>query len=67
MIDSTGHIKLIDFGFAKRLSNTQNLRTHTNCGTMGYTAPEVITGQTGYSFSADLWSFGILLVELLSG
>lgn len=65
MIDSEGHIKLIDFGFAKRLS--ENVRTFTNCGTLGYTAPEVITGKSGYSFQADLWSFGILLVELLSG
>lgn len=67
MIDGEGHIKLIDFGFAKRLSEHTNWRTTTNCGTLGYTAPEVISGQTGYSFSADLWSFGILLTELLTG
>lgn len=67
MIDSEGHIKMIDFGFAKRLTSQNNFRTFTNCGTLGYTAPEVITGKSGYSFSADLWSFGILLCELLIG
>ena len=44
MIDSEGHIKLIDFGFAKVLEDRNNLRTYTNCGTIGYTAPEVIAG-----------------------
>jgi serine/threonine protein kinase len=70
MIDDEGHVKLIDFGFAKRLnftSNTTDSKTYTNCGTIGYVAPEVVSGNTGYSFAADLWSFGILSVELLTG
>jgi len=67
MIDYEGHIKLIDFGFSKKL-NTFESKTYTNCGTLGYAAPEVICGNTvGYSFSADIWSFGILLLELLTG
>jgi len=64
MIDADGHIKLIDFGFSKLLKSKQ--RAFTNCGTVGYTAPEVLGG-SGYSYQADVWSFGILLVELLSG
>jgi serine/threonine protein kinase len=66
MIDNTGHVKLIDFGFAKQLSQSNDTRTYTNCGTLGYTAPEVISGR-GYSYPADLWSFGIVLAELLTG
>jgi serine/threonine protein kinase len=51
MIDSTGHVKLIDFGFAKKLYKQNNFRTSTNCGTIGYTAPEVLGGiSSGYSF-----------------
>lgn len=51
MIDYEGHIKLIDFGFAKKLSERSNYRTKTNCGTIGYTAPEILLGlTTGYSF-----------------
>jgi serine/threonine protein kinase len=66
MIDDQGHIKLIDFGFAKKLNG--DMRTTTNCGTLGYAAPEVVTqAANGYTFSADLWSFGILLIELLTG
>lgn len=68
VIDKEGHIRLIDFGFAKRLSSTSKNRTFTNCGTMGYTAPEILLGSSlGYSFEADIWSYGILLCELISG
>lgn len=70
MIDRGGHAKLIDFGFARQLTKATNFKTHTNCGTMGYTAPEVLANQTsnqGYSFESDIWSFGIMLSELLAG
>jgi serine/threonine protein kinase len=68
MIDYDGHVKLIDFGFAKLLSDRTSYRTKTNCGTIGYTAPEILLGLThGYSFQVDLWSFGIMIAELLSG
>ena len=40
MIDAQGHAKLIDFGFAKQMNGTA--RATTNCGTLGYTAPEVL-------------------------
>lgn len=66
MIDLEGSIKLIDFGFAKQLSSQNNFRTTTNCGTVGYTAPEVLLGgSNGYSFQADIWSYGILICEMI--
>jgi len=70
MIDRDGHAKLIDFGFARELTKKMSFKTYTNCGTMGYTAPEVLLNQnsnSGYSFEADIWSFGIMLSELLTG
>ena len=67
MIDYEGHIKLIDFGFSKKLSD-KNQRTKTNCGTIGYTAPEILMGtHSGYSYAVEIWSFGIMLAELLTG
>ncbi|KAI9841995.1 MAG: serine/threonine protein kinase, AGC [Sclerophora amabilis] len=39
LIDSDGHIKLVDFGFAKKVENRE---TYTLCGTPEYLAPEVI-------------------------
>ena len=64
MLTSEGNLKLIDFGFAKHLPEGQC--TYTNCGTVGYTAPEVVQGH-GYSFSADIWSLGILIGEMVTG
>jgi len=50
VIDRDGHIKLVDFGFAKDLQTPQG-RTNTNCGTLGFTAPEVLLhGGPGYSY-----------------
>ena len=66
LLDRQGHIKLIDFGFAKKVSNVQSHRARTNCGTQAYAAPEVVIG-TGYNYKADIWSFGILICELLGG
>jgi serine/threonine protein kinase len=61
-------IKMIDFGFAKILSPYNSYRTTTNCGTVGYTAPEILLGmKEGYSLQVDIWSFGILLCDLIQG
>ena len=56
---------MIDFGFAKRMKNEYS-KTYTNCGTPGYLAPEVMLN-IGYDSKADLWSFGILMCEILGG
>ncbi|XP_057688876.1 cGMP-dependent protein kinase 2 isoform X1 [Corythoichthys intestinalis] len=64
MMDSEGYIKLVDFGFAKKLRGGQ--KTWTFCGTPEYVAPEIILNK-GHNFSVDFWSLGILLFELLTG
>ena len=53
MLDSEGHIKLTDFGLAKRLNEE---KTYSFCGTPEYLAPEIVTG-TGHDKSVDWWSF----------
>ena len=71
LIDGRGHVRLIDFGFSKFIPNS-SMQAMTNCGTPGYAAPEVaLMGQrtnSGYDGrAADIWSFGILMCELLGG
>ena len=65
-MQNRGHIKLVDFGFAKFLGgkNNNNQQTRTNCGTPAYTAPEIIKNMS-YSYEVDIWSFGVLLCELI--
>lgn len=63
LVDSAGYLKLVDFGFAKRVNNG---RTYTPCGTPEYFSPELIKGK-GYGKASDLWSLGILVYELMCG
>lgn len=69
LLDEDGHIKLVDFGFAKRLGNNEDDRpveTYTLCGTPEYLAPEVIRNK-GHTTSVDWWALGILIYEFLTG
>ncbi|CAL8291134.1 unnamed protein product [Lota lota] len=62
LLDGEGHIRLTDFGFAKKLSD----RTWTLCGTPEYLAPEVIQSK-GHGRAVDWWALGILIFEMLAG
>ncbi|KAL1957719.1 hypothetical protein VTO42DRAFT_5562 [Malbranchea cinnamomea] len=63
LLDAEGHIKLVDFGFAKRL---YSMETYTLCGTPEYLAPEVIHNR-GHGLAVDWWALGILIYEFLVG
>jgi len=64
LLDAGGYVKLVDFGFAKKLPVGR--KTWTFCGTPEYVAPEVILNK-GHDISADYWSLGVLMFELLTG
>ncbi|EGD79535.1 AGC/PKG protein kinase [Salpingoeca rosetta] len=64
MMTSTGYVKLVDFGFARKLS--RGTKTWTFCGTPEYMAPEIVMNQ-GHDGGVDYWALGVLTYELLSG
>ncbi|XP_069469022.1 ribosomal protein S6 kinase alpha-6 [Ambystoma mexicanum] len=65
LLDEAGHIKLTDFGLSKE-SVDQEKKAYSFCGTVEYMAPEVVN-RRGHTQSADWWSFGVLMFEMLTG
>mmetsp|Transcript_10690 Transcript_10690/g.27777 ORF Transcript_10690/g.27777 Transcript_10690/m.27777 type:complete len:462 (-) Transcript_10690:305-1690(-) len=63
------NVKITDWGLAQIIANNEVL--HRQCGTPGYTAPEVLAGEKlnprGYDMQADVWSLGVITYILLCG
>ena len=69
MIDSTGTVKIIDFGAVKvaGIAEITNPIQHENrLGTIPYTAPEYFLGESGRPKS-DLFSLGVITYQMLTG
>ena len=67
MLDWQGHVKLVDFGFAVPLKESESVTG--GCGTAMYIAPEIASGHKGntHGFPVDWWSCGIIMYEFLTG
>ncbi|NXD73690.1 MYLK3 kinase, partial [Eolophus roseicapillus] len=61
---SRNHIKIIDFGLARRYKPREKLKV--NFGTPEFLAPEVVNYDF-VSFPTDMWSVGVITYMLLSG
>ena len=66
LIDEAGYLKIVDFGFAKCLTEDTAYRTYTFCGTPDYIAPEMLSG-SGYDHGVDVWAIGVLIFEMIFG
>ena len=64
VLDAEGHVVLTDFGFAKAVDAT--VASTTQCGTLPYMAPEVLSKQ-GYSKEVDWWSLGVVTFIMMTG
>jgi len=65
LVNSSGEVKLTDFGISKDLSSVAEVGT-TFVGTATYMSPERASGEE-YSFQSDVWSAGMVLYELATG
>ncbi|XP_010842502.1 PREDICTED: testis-specific serine/threonine-protein kinase 5-like [Bison bison bison] len=57
---------LADFGFANR-SGLKNSLLSTFCGSVAYTAPEILMSKKYNGEQADLWSLGVILYAMVTG
>uniref|UniRef100_A0A6B2L4V6 non-specific serine/threonine protein kinase n=1 Tax=Arcella intermedia TaxID=1963864 RepID=A0A6B2L4V6_9EUKA len=65
LLHTDGSVKIADFGYAAQLTEEKNKRV-TIVGTPYWMAPELIRGYE-YSFKVDVWSLGIMLMEMAEG
>ena len=65
MVSSNGHLKLIDFGTAKDLVNT-DLNGPEFVGTPEFMSPETVKSKPAGP-ETDIWSYGVVMWQLLLG
>ena len=65
LLSRLGAVKIADFGLSKALDSTLAFAT-TFVGTTCYMSPERLNGDA-YSYPADVWPLGLILLELATG
>ncbi|VIO96036.1 Protein kinase domain containing protein [Brugia malayi] len=60
-----GMVKLTDFGFSNKFIPGEQLETA--CGSLAYSAPEILLGDAYDAPAVDVWSLGVILYMLLCG
>jgi len=66
LLDKHENVKLCDFGFTREYEGKSNY-LQTFCGTICYSAPEMLKGEKYAGERVDVWSLGVILYALLCG
>ena len=65
LIDKNAKIKIADFGLARAFSIPNRPYTE-EVATLWYRAPEILLGSIEYSTPIDIWSVGVIFVEMVT-
>ncbi|EDN07650.1 hypothetical protein HCAG_04160 [Histoplasma mississippiense (nom. inval.)] len=66
LLDKHENVKLCDFGFTREYEGKASY-LQTFCGTVCYSAPEMLKGEKYAGEKVDVWSLGIILYALIAG
>lgn len=66
LLDKNENVKLCDFGFTREYEGKASY-LQTFCGTVCYSAPEMLRGEKYAGEKVDVWSLGVILYALLAG
>lgn len=66
LLDKNENVKLCDFGFTREYEGKMSY-LQTFCGTVCYSAPEMLKGEKYAGEKVDVWSLGVILYALLAG
>jgi serine/threonine protein kinase len=66
-LSSSGHVTLIDLGFARAANEAGGIADRPVLGTLNYMAPEALYSSSGGDIRSDVYSLGVTLFEMLTG
>lgn len=67
MITKKDRVKIMDFGLAKLIGGAELTKKHSTLGTAAYMSPEQALGDKDIDQRTDIWSFGVVVYEMLTG
>lgn len=67
LLDAEFGVHIADFGLARRIEGSHSHVSTQVAGTMGYMPPEYLDGATMATPQGDVYSFGVLMLEIITG
>nr|XP_002738752.1 PREDICTED: testis-specific serine/threonine-protein kinase 2-like [Saccoglossus kowalevskii] len=65
LLDSNMHVKIGDFGFARKIGEHELSKTY--CGSAAYAAPEILQSLPYSPAKSDIWALGVIMYILTCG
>lgn len=64
-MSETGSLKIADFGLSNIMKDGKFLKTQ--CGSLSYASPELLSSKNYEGTCVDIWSLGVTLYVMLTG